>query len=487
MFSILRTIKSALTRKEEKAHNYLFSKLPGEIRLLIAQYLRIKDLNSFLQTNRELYFLLTPVLHNLAVHDVGYAYPALCWAAKRGHEPLVKLLLEEKGADTEVRRNPNPDSFCFTPLQIAAFSGRDEIVRLLLQHGAKVEATELDKHSPLYIAALKGHCTVMKLLLEQRTGLDLLLSDPDRPKILGILTGGRRHLEALKMLLEKSADINERNPHNSNRTPLHCAVEKIHAPAIRLLMENGADIKALDDSNHTPLTMAIERGYKETVQLMVGMGAKLHDLPEGTDPVLHHTASSNHRYTDFHMSRATIDKLLELGADIEALNSFGETVLLHAIRSKMFKIACFLIERGADIFVKRKNKNQTTVLDWLVEDLGEPITKMVLDRLVCADAKRWQDTDELMVFVWAVWAGHEAMVGLLLDRGMDVINRDFEMVYQDFTMTHTHILLDLDIRFGERENVGSITLRLAQRLGHKSVARILSRRGARIEHTVEVD
>jgi uncharacterized protein len=60
---------------------------------------------------------------------------ALMWAVSRGHFEAAKFLLE-RGANTGAREN----SLGVTALNIAAITGRTEIVQLLLDYDAKMVA-----------------------------------------------------------------------------------------------------------------------------------------------------------------------------------------------------------------------------------------------------------------------------------------------------------------------------------------------------------
>jgi ankyrin repeat protein len=53
------------------------------------------------------------------------------WAARNGHEEVVKLLLE-KGADAESK-----SSYDWTPLSWAAENGHEAVVKLLFEKGAQ--------------------------------------------------------------------------------------------------------------------------------------------------------------------------------------------------------------------------------------------------------------------------------------------------------------------------------------------------------------
>ncbi|KAH7147089.1 hypothetical protein B0J13DRAFT_665127 [Dactylonectria estremocensis] len=82
--------------------------------------------------------------------DSEYRTP-LWWAVEKGHEAIVKLLLE-KGADIEAKVE-----YGGTPLWWAVYNGHEAIVMLLLEKGADVEAKVEYGGTPLSWAAENGH------------------------------------------------------------------------------------------------------------------------------------------------------------------------------------------------------------------------------------------------------------------------------------------------------------------------------------------
>ncbi|KUJ13176.1 uncharacterized protein LY89DRAFT_153773 [Mollisia scopiformis] len=91
----------------------------------------------------------------------SYGQTPLSWAAKSGHEAMVKLLLD-KGAELEAK-----STYGQTPLSRAAGSGGHEaVVKLLLEKNAELETKDIENgQTPLSWAARNGHEAVVMLLL----------------------------------------------------------------------------------------------------------------------------------------------------------------------------------------------------------------------------------------------------------------------------------------------------------------------------------
>ena len=92
--------------------------------------------------------------------------PALWTAARDGRADEVEQLLSEE-VDIEERGGA---SVC-TPLHVASAMGNDEVVLLLLEHGAEVSARNNKGGTPLHYAARHGHSETLRFLLH--TGADL--------------------------------------------------------------------------------------------------------------------------------------------------------------------------------------------------------------------------------------------------------------------------------------------------------------------------
>jgi ankyrin repeat protein len=83
---------------------------------------------------------------------------ALMIAAFKGNKAAVKALLA---------KNVEPNQTGWTALHYAAASGQNEIVQMLLDKAAYIDAESPNKTTPIMMAAQGGHILTVKLLLDE--------------------------------------------------------------------------------------------------------------------------------------------------------------------------------------------------------------------------------------------------------------------------------------------------------------------------------
>src|SRR5436190_6838814 len=96
-------------------------------------------------------------------------WTSIIQAARSGHNEVVRLLLEH-GANPNVVEHGNQD---MTPLHWAATSNNIDCVKTLLEHGADLNATTTSGYTPLMLAADTGTSQLTQLLLDHRPNLAL--------------------------------------------------------------------------------------------------------------------------------------------------------------------------------------------------------------------------------------------------------------------------------------------------------------------------
>ena len=132
--------------------------------------------------------------------------------------------------------------------------------------------------------------------------------------------------------------------HDSHsRTPLMRAADKGRYDMVSLLIARGSDIDARDPLGRTALFYAIAGSHEATALLL--LDHKRHTADEGTD------ASRNCVLTLAIMSDMipVVDRLINLGADLEQVDLSGMTPLHNAARWRSPEALEFLVRAGADV------------------------------------------------------------------------------------------------------------------------------------------
>lgn len=118
-----------------------------------------------------------------------------------------------------------------TPLHIAARRGSPELVSLLLEKGANVNAQDSSSVTPLHLAARTGNLAVAEELIKHR------------------------------------ADVNARG-YRQDETPLHIAASRGRVDIVKILLGSGADPYLRNTHKKYPLDFAREENHSEIVLLL---------------------------------------------------------------------------------------------------------------------------------------------------------------------------------------------------------------------------
>ena len=162
------------------------------------------------------------------------------------------------------------------PLYHAAMFGlRDLAEHLIIKHPKHVNARGGRHMTPMHAAANAGHANIISLLIDHGADMEARSWRINYGTPLHCAALGGR-LEAGRCLLDRGANINARD--TPIRTPLMRAVSARHVEFARMLLERGAVIDAESDSGKTALSHAAEGGSTQAVRLLLEHGADVDNV-----------------------------------------------------------------------------------------------------------------------------------------------------------------------------------------------------------------
>ncbi|USP74943.1 hypothetical protein yc1106_02217 [Curvularia clavata] len=295
-----------------------------------------------------------------------YGTRPLFWAARNGHEAVVKQLLDTGKVDPDAK-----DKDGWTPLLLAAQRGYEVIVKQLLDTG-KVDPDTKDHHglTPMLWGARNGYEAVIKQLLHTDK------VDPDAKDKDGC-------------------------------TPLLYAAEGGHEAMVKQLLDTSmVDPDAKDKDGWTPLLWAVRNGHETMVKHLLDTSKVDPDTKDkdGWTPLLWAVRNRH---------EAMVKQLLDTSmVDPNAKDKDGWTPLLWAVRNGHETMVKQLLDTSK-VDPDTKDKDGWTPLLWAVRNRHEAMVKQLLDTsMVDPNAK---DKDGWTPLLWAVCNGHETIVEQLLN------------------------------------------------------------------------
>lgn len=190
--------------------------------------------------------------------------PALILAASRKQVTVVEALLE-KGADVNIRATDSEKGIeQFTALHIAAANGHVEILQILLDHKAFVNAQDKSGLTPLMAASEMGNNVAVILLLDKGAEINQQDYEGLSPLLLSAMAG--RH-DVARILLSHEADVDLAD--GSFLTPLMIAAQQGDTEMVEILIENGANVKLRRGANgYRAVDVAKLNGHKGIVNIL---------------------------------------------------------------------------------------------------------------------------------------------------------------------------------------------------------------------------
>ncbi|ROW07169.1 hypothetical protein VPNG_07330 [Cytospora leucostoma] len=179
-------------------------------------------------------------------------YPGATLAQLIQVEGSQQLIQELILAGADIHAYSGKDNLPMSPLQAAAFTGKERLVQQLLSMGAEIEREPLPKNAA---TALQWICYWPAITKEEIS----------------------RKLRITRILLKHGADVNASNKYAGTEVPLLTPLQQAAAvgslDVAMLLLSHGANINLRTHSHHCALDVAAEYGRLDMVQFLLNANA----------------------------------------------------------------------------------------------------------------------------------------------------------------------------------------------------------------------
>jgi ankyrin repeat protein len=192
-------------------------------------------------------------------NDVYLGSPLHIAVARRSVE-IVKLLIDS-GANVDAEGVGSQRKA--HPLHVAARVEGLAVATLLLERGAKVDSRDQEGRTPLIIAASNGQTEVAELLLQK--GADPLAEESAYHDTAIYIAAMHGHLGVVRLMLSKGVGVNVQNTH-TGETPLWVAAMDNRTDVMEFLLSNGADPNIANHDGKTPIQVSVSSEAKDLLR-----------------------------------------------------------------------------------------------------------------------------------------------------------------------------------------------------------------------------
>jgi len=271
----------------------------------------------------------------------------------------LKTLTAKLGAGADVNTRNSRGT---TLLMHAAAYGSPEAVKLLVDHGADVNAhNQFDATALIWGANDPAKAS---MLIAKGADVNAKTLQGRTPLMVAATCDGCSG--TVQLLLSKGADPKAKD--SRDRTALHEAAEANDIETTRLLIGKGADANAADRGDYTPLMTAAAHCNDAAMKLMLAKGANVNaantssgEVKFGKIQIIHITPLM---MAAPHCSAGVIKTLLDAGAKVNEKDLRQMTPLMFSVASEHqdMDVVNLLLKSGAD--VNAKSNMGETALDW---------------------------------------------------------------------------------------------------------------------------
>jgi len=353
----------------------------------------------------------------------------------------------------------------WTILMLAAQAGRAELVMLLLEATADMDARGAGGgRTALMIAVCGGEIALVQMLVESRSNVDLI--DRTTGKTALVMAIEASHWEAAELLIRCGACLAARR--YDGKTALILAAGAGHTKVVSLLAELCADLDSQSDNGSYALLEAAVSSRWAVARTLVAHGASM-NVGNGScskTPLMLASAAGQ---------QELVELLVAGRAALEAAGHRGATALLAAAMSQQWDTVKWLAERKAQLDARMEDGTTVPVL---AAEVGKmDVMRFLVEHGISVGP----------VLVWAAARGRVQLIQALSEMGVDLNAAGFDGDTALSAATGAkkwqtvQLLAELDVNLESRGSLSSTALIAAAKDGQIRTLRCLLERRAALE------
>jgi len=177
---------------------------------------------------------------------------AVLYAVHNGKNEVAKLLID-RGARLDI-------------FEAAATGTQDRVEQLLQKDPAVLNAYSADGWTPLHLAVFFGRVNIVHLLLARGADINAVSNNEQKLAPLHSALANPNNAAVAQLLIDCRANLTVRQ--SSGLTPLHYAAANGLEAIVKNLIDRGVDRAVKDNSGKTARDLALEKGHAAVADLL---------------------------------------------------------------------------------------------------------------------------------------------------------------------------------------------------------------------------
>ena len=338
------------------------------------------------------------------IPDDTFGDTCLIGASKQQCSIEVLQLLIDHGADVNATNKENE-----TALTVACSNKDEDAINVLLNASADLNITDDTFGDTCLHTAVREECSreVLQAIIDH--GAEVNATNKENETALTVACSNKDE-GAINVLLNASADLNITDD-TFGDTCLHTAVrEECSREVLQAIIEHGAEVNATNKENETALTLACINKDESAINVLLNANADP-NIPDNTygDTCLIDASKQE-------CSIEVIQALIDHGADVNATNKEHETALTLACINKDESVINVLLNACANHNIPDNTCGDTSIIDASKNKCSIEVIQVLIDHGADVNATNKKNQTALII---ACINTYEGAINLLLNAGAD--------------------------------------------------------------------